>query len=204
MGWCGDWLGDWLNVGPRKSCWRARVHDTEWSDWAMTQPHGPQWNGERRCFGGDNRSASASIRRGRATRSPNATLGLAWTDGHGLRWRPCNRGTAYFRKNIYSLVRFLRQFVVLAQPARQEGLGRLLDPLLEQSRNLFAQVGSMIQARKLEALKRGARGLMQVIPRRGDATSGHGRSPGSVPSPLMAGVLTQVLLASQLVLSKFL
>ena len=111
--------------------------------------------GERRYFGGDNPTAiqvaalqiaaGASIRSGRAARSPNATLGLAWTHGHGLRWRRCNRGSWDFRKNINSLVRLLGQFVVLAQPARQEGLGRFLDPLFEQRRNLFAQVGGMVQ-----------------------------------------------------------
>jgi hypothetical protein len=107
-------------------------------------------------FGGDDRAAGASIRSGGAARSSRATLGRAWAHGHGLRWKPCNCGSAYFRKNIDSLVRFLRQFVVLAQPARQEGLGRFLDPLFEQCRNLFAQVGSVIQTRKLEALKRWA------------------------------------------------
>ena len=58
-------------------------------------------------------------------------------------------------EDVERLVRLRRQFAIFANPARQHGLGGLFNPLFEQCADFFAQMGGVIQARKLEAFERG-------------------------------------------------
>jgi hypothetical protein len=72
--------------------------------------------------------------------------------------------------------RGLQGLVVIQQPSSEHGLGRLLDPLVDQDGNFLPQVGSVVEARQLKTLQRGARSRLEIVERRGKPRYGHGQS----------------------------
>src|SRR5437016_6880591 len=96
---------------------------------------------------------------------------LARPNGDGLRREDGRFG---LQKDVEPLVRLRGQLAIFADPARQEGRAGFLNPLLEQCVDFFAQVGGVVQTRKLKAFQRRVRCLMQIVPRWGDAVAGHG------------------------------
>ena len=73
--------------------------------------------------------------------------------------------------------RFLKRVVVIEQPAGQKGLGRLLDPLIEQGADFAAQVGRVIEPRQFKTLEGSGGRLPQVVQRRNDSRYSHGYAP---------------------------
>ena len=63
---------------------------------------------------------------------------------------------------------------LLQKPAGKHGRGVLLDPLVEQSTDLFAEIGSVVQAGKLITLQRVARSGQKEFPRRLHLGTRHG------------------------------
>lgn len=80
-------------------------------------------------------------------------------------------------EHVERAVGLRRELATLAKPARQKGLGHFGNPLLDQSADFFAEIGGMIQTRKLEAFERRVRCFAQIIPRWNDAAAGHGLAP---------------------------
>jgi hypothetical protein len=80
----------------------------------------------------------------------HTAVGRARPNGDRLR-----RGEGKFgwRREIERLVGLRRQFAIFSDPARQQSLGSFVNPLLEQCGDFFAQIGGVVQARKLEAFQ---------------------------------------------------
>jgi hypothetical protein len=72
---------------------------------------------------------------------------------------------------------------LFAHPARQEGLRVIAYPLVEQSGHLATDVGGVVQARKLKALQRSNRRVVEEIPRRGGPCAGDGVPRCQLPIP---------------------
>ena len=106
-----------------------------------------------------------------APRGAQTPVRLARPNGDGLRRE---EGRFGLQKDVEPLVRLRGQLAIFADPARQEGRAGFLNPLLEQCVDFFAQVGGVVQTRKLKAFQRRVRCLMQIVPRWGDAVAGHG------------------------------
>ena len=122
-------------------------------------------------------------RRRRAQKSSGSRLGapraqaanrFARSSGDGLR-----RGERKFglRGELDRVLRLLRHLAIFAHPARQEGLRGFFNPLLDQCGDFLADVGGMIQTRKLEAFQRGIRCFVQVVPWWSDPVTGHSNTP---------------------------
>jgi hypothetical protein len=72
--------------------------------------------------------------------------------------------------------RGLQGFMVIEHPSGEDGFGRLLDPLIDQSSNFLTQIGRVIEPRQFKTLQRGARSRLQIIERRGKPRNGHDQS----------------------------
>jgi hypothetical protein len=80
--------------------------------------------------------------------------------GHGMPVFPkCFRG-----RNV--LLRLLRAFPLLHQPARQHGRGVLFHPKIEKRGNFFTEIGGVAETREFVALQRIARSGEKKLPRR--------------------------------------
>ena len=90
--------------------------------------------------------------------------------------------------------RGLQGLVVIQQPSSEHGLGRLLDPLVDQDGNFLPQVGSVVEARQLKTLQRGARSRLEIVERRGKPRYGHGQSSDLRTGP--NGPATETLMHS--------
>ncbi len=64
-------------------------------------------------------------------------------------------------------------FALFDEPAGEQGAGVLFHPLIEQSANLLAEIGSMGKTGKFIALERIARGREKELPRRLGLGTGH-------------------------------
>jgi len=73
--------------------------------------------------------------------------------------------------------------MVVEQPSGKQGLGRLLDPLVNQGGNFLAQVRSVIEPGQLETLQRGTRSRLQIIEWRRESRNGHGQSSNLKAGP---------------------
>lgn len=99
--------------------------------------------------------------------------------GHGMRpgtWHGVGRGMAARREQISArgvLGSAGRAFALLDEPAGEHGAGVLFHPLIEQSANLFAEIGGVGQTGKFVALERIARGREKKLPRRLGWGTGH-------------------------------
>lgn len=72
-----------------------------------------------------------------------------------IRKRISARGLKSAEKFRRGQGRLMKRAVMLQHPARQHGFGCFLHPLVDQSRDFMAQIGSVIQTRQLETLQRG-------------------------------------------------
>lgn len=70
----------------------------------------------------------------------------------------------------------LQGLVMVEQPSRQDGLGRLLDPLVNQNADLVAQIGSVVQTSEFKTLQRSARSRLEIVGGRRKTGNGHGQS----------------------------
>ena len=77
------------------------------------------------------------------------------------------------QKNVDQLVCLREKLAIFTHPASQESFGGFLDPLLEQGGDLFAQIGGVVQARKLKTFEGRVGRFMQEIPWRCDAARSH-------------------------------
>jgi hypothetical protein len=120
---------------------------------------------------------------GTASRGAQTAIRPTRPDRHSLR-----RGEGKFglEKDIERGVGLRRGFATLPKEARQEGLGHFGNPLLEQNADLFAQIGGMVQARKLEAFKRRVRCFAKIIPRWNKTAASHGWNPPENESLIVA------------------
>jgi hypothetical protein len=64
------------------------------------------------------------------------------------------------------------------EPAGEHGGGVFFEPLVEKGSDLFAEIGSVGEARKFVGLKRGARGRKEKLPRGLGAKLRQGKPPG--------------------------
>src|SRR5215469_12996964 len=87
---------------------------------------------------------------GRAASRAQTALPAARSNGYGM---GRGEGQLGLRKDIGGGVRLSGELAILPKPARQKGFGRLGNPLLEQCADFFAQIGGVIQTRKLEAFE---------------------------------------------------
>ena len=94
------------------------------------------------------------------------------------------------REDIQRLAGRRREFAIFTKPARQKGLGSFRNPLLEQCGNFFAQIGGVIETRKLETFERRLGSLTKIIPRWNDTAAGHDCEPPKRESPMRATVST--------------
>jgi hypothetical protein len=86
-----------------------------------------------------------------------------------IRKKIIGHGMSVFRKRFRGrdvLVRLLRTFPLLHQPARQHGRGIFLHPKIEKRANLLAEIGGVAETREFVALQRVARSREQKLPRR--------------------------------------
>ena len=77
-------------------------------------------------------------------------------------------GMSVFRERFTRcsvLLRLLRVFPLLHQPARQHGRGIFLHPKVEQRANFLAEIGGMVEPREFKALQRVARSREKELPR---------------------------------------
>ncbi len=107
---------------------------------------------------------------GRSAPRAHTAFRRPWASGDGF---GRGEGKLRLRKDVHQLLRIRRQFAIFADPAREERLGSFFDPLLEQGGDLFTQIGGMIQTRKLEALQRRIRCLVQEAPCWSEAVGSH-------------------------------
>jgi hypothetical protein len=92
----------------------------------------------------------------------------------------CGRRERSIRKNIIGhgmsgfperfssgnlLLRLLRAFLLLHQPARQQGRGTFFNPQVEQRANFLAEIGGMVEPREFKALQRVVRSGEKKLPR---------------------------------------
>ena len=115
-----------------------------------------------------------SSENGRAAPRAQTAICPARPRRHGLR---CREGEFGLGKNIERAVGLRRGLATLPKAPRQKGFGHFGDPLLEQDADFLAQIGGMIQARKLEAFKRRVRCFAQILPRWNDTAASHGWNP---------------------------
>ena len=115
-----------------------------------------------------------SSENGRAASRAQAAICPTRPRRHGFR-----RGEGEFGlgKDLERAVGRCRGLATLPKAARQKSLGHFGDPLLEQDADFLAQIGGMIQARKLEAFKRRVRCFAQIVPRWNDTAASHGWNP---------------------------
>jgi len=95
--------------------------------------------------------------------------------GHGMR-PGTGRGMAACREQISgrgALGSAGWTFALLDEPAGEHGAGVLFHPLIEQSANLLAEIGSVGKTGKFIALERIARGREKKLPRRLGWGTGH-------------------------------
>jgi hypothetical protein len=86
-----------------------------------------------------------------------------------IRKKIIGHGMSVFRKRFRGrdvLLRLLRTFPLLHQPARQHGHGIFLHPKIEQRANFLAEIGGMAETREFVTLQRVARGREKKLPRR--------------------------------------
>ena len=96
----------------------------------------------------------------------------AWrANRHGIGCGMAVRGKQALTWTVFRNAR--RPLALLDEPARQHGAGVFLDPLIEQSANLLAEIGGMTEAREFVALKRIARSREKKLPRRLGWGTGH-------------------------------
>jgi hypothetical protein len=79
--------------------------------------------------------------------------------GHGM--RGLAPSIAVHRSFLHN-----RMLALLHQPARQQSRSILIEPGIEQLRDLFAEIGGVVQTRELVAVQGIARGREQKLPRR--------------------------------------
>ena len=109
-------------------------------------------------------------------RSAQTAIRTPRPNGYGLRRREGKFGLG---KDIGQAVGLRRKFSILAKPPCQTSFGHFGNPLLQQCADFFAQIGGVIQARKLKAFERTTRCFAQIIPRRNDAATSHNWKPPS-------------------------
>jgi hypothetical protein len=90
--------------------------------------------------------------------------------------------------------RGLQGLVVIEHPSGEHGFRRLLNPLVDQGGNFLPQVGSVIEARQLKTLQRGARSRLEIVERRSESRYGHGQSSNLRAGP--KGPATETLVHS--------
>ncbi len=86
-----------------------------------------------------------------------------------IRKKIIGHGVSVFRKSFHGrnvLMRLLRTFALLHQPARQHGRGIFLHPKIEKRANFLAEIRGMAETREFVALQRVARSGEQKLPRR--------------------------------------
>jgi hypothetical protein len=86
-----------------------------------------------------------------------------------IRKKIIGHGVSVFRKSSRDrnvLLRLLRTFPLLHQPARQHGRGVFLHPKIEQRANFLAEIGGMAETRQFVTLQRVARSGEKKLPRR--------------------------------------
>ena len=66
-------------------------------------------------------------------------------------------------------MRLVERVSLIEHPASEHGLGRLLDPLVDQGADFAAQIRGMIEAAELETLQGCGRCLSQVLQRWNDS-----------------------------------
>jgi hypothetical protein len=84
-----------------------------------------------------------------------------------IRKKIIGHGMSVFRKSFCGqdiVLRLLRTFPLLHQPARQHGRGIFLHPKIEQRANFLAEIGGMAETREFVALQRVARGREKKLP----------------------------------------
>jgi hypothetical protein len=99
---------------------------------------------------------------------------FAGRDGNGLRR---GEGKLVLLREFGGLLGLSGNFAIFAKPVGQLSLSGFLNPLLEQCGDLFADVGGMVQARKLEAFERWIRCFVQVVPWWSDPATRHSQGP---------------------------
>ncbi len=70
--------------------------------------------------------------------------------------------------------RLPKQLRILEQPSSEQGLGGLVEPLVQKNPNFASQIRSMVHAAQLEALKRRGRRTREIVPRWIRAFESHG------------------------------
>jgi hypothetical protein len=86
-----------------------------------------------------------------------------------IRKKIIGHGMSVFRKRLRGrdvLLRLLRTFPLLHEPARQHGRGIFLHPKIKQRANFLAEIGGMAETREFVALQRVARRGEKKLPRR--------------------------------------
>jgi hypothetical protein len=90
---------------------------------------------------------------------------------------------AVFGKRLRLGIGRLGEGPLFAYPARQERLGIVAHPLVEQGRDLAPDVGGVVQARKLKTLQGCDRRIMEEIPRRFTPHAGYGAPRSQLSAP---------------------
>ncbi len=78
-----------------------------------------------------------------------------------------------------------RQGTLLAHPARQQGLGVVAHPLVQQGRDFATNIRCVVQARQFETLQGSNRRIVEEIPRRFSSHAGHGAPGYQLLAPYM-------------------
>ena len=81
------------------------------------------------------------------------------------------RGDQFLARSVFRGAVWL--VTLLDQPAGKHGAGVFVDPLVEQSANLLAEIGGMGKAREFIALERSTRSREKEFPRRLGWGTGH-------------------------------
>lgn len=90
---------------------------------------------------------------------------------HGMGRGMAVRGKQAFARGVFRNAR--RAFALLDQPSGEHGAAVFFHPLIEQSANLFAEIGGVGKTRKFVALKRITRSREKEFPRRLGWGTGH-------------------------------
>lgn len=166
--WCGGWwAGRWRGCALVSGCDSSRTSAL------------PRRLCAARCKGRENcvfgyvlgcrsRTGAKFGRRARLIGEKIIGRGMRGLSAHLMAWSPlvvADRGARSGHRALGMLAR-RRTFAVLHQPARQHSGGVLLEPGVQQLRDLLAEIGRVAKPRQLIALQRIAGRREKELPRR--------------------------------------
>jgi len=156
----GDWRARYCEAldGSAGACgWRLPAGATR------ATPPGPIGHG----FAGGKESRKSQLQRRLMAFTSSGASVCGWRE-RSIRKNIIGHGMSVFPERFSSgnlLLRLLRAFPLLHQPARQHGRGTFFNPKVEKRADFLAEIGGVIEPREFKALQRIVRSGEKKLPR---------------------------------------